>query len=196
MKRGDIVIILVAVTLAIVAARVIFPEEIGNAINEVIDMLVVLTTTEEHRLSQLEPETQAAARQFLQAMANKGYQVEVGRTLGTAADTARNREKGTTAIAEGSHSWHEIARALDVYPVDPATGVADRNGVNNDLFIEMHQTAAQFGFRNIAYDEMWQRKYINTSKGKVWDGGHLEFWGPYSSKSAAIAAEGSNYGIG
>lgn len=159
------------------------------------DTLRELTESEETRLQQLEYETQAQVRGLISDLAAQGIAVYVGQTL-------RSHEAEAAAVAAGrsavtSYSWHEIGRAVDLYPINPDTGSADKAGKRLDLFQAMHAAARERGFRGLAFEADGVTKhYLNTSKGKVWDGGHLEWRSPYGSISAAVAAEGSNYGIG
>lgn len=184
-------ILAVTVVLAIVAATYWPDTLVGEAINNVVDQLVILTTTEESRLSQLEPETEQMVRQLLQNLANAGMMVEVGSTLRTQAQEKAAIASGHSAVK--THSWHEIGRAVDLYPYDPNTGQPDMNGKNDALFIQMQQAAVDLGFHQIAYDSNWNRKYLSNG---VWDGGHMEWHGPYATIADAVASEGGNYGIG
>jgi hypothetical protein len=192
--------IVAAVGIALVVTMILFPDSaIGGAIayagNSVVDEFVVLLTSEESRLSQLEPETQSMVRQLLQNLANQGMQVHVGNSLRTQAQEKAAIESGHSAVK--THSWHELGRAVDLYPIDPDTNQPDMNGSNDALFVQMQQAAVALGFRQIAYDDNWNRRYITTSAGKkLWDGGHIEWHGPYATIADAVATEGSNYGIG
>ena len=62
----------------------------------------------------------------------------------------------------------------------------------------MQQAAVNAGFHQLAYNtDDWSRHYITNSAGKqIWDGGHMEWHGPYATIADAVAAEGANYGIG
>jgi hypothetical protein len=167
---------------------------LGYAINSVGDTLADLTSTEEGRLEKLEPTTQSLVRQLLDQLASQGTTVYVGSTIRTVA-----QEKADVAAGKSSkgqvYSWHNLGRAVDLYPVNPDTGKPDYNGVRYDLFSIMASVATSLGFRSLAYNADGSRHYLNTVKGPIWDGGHLEYHGPYSSLSEAIAAEGSDYGI-
>jgi hypothetical protein len=121
--------------------------------------------------------------------------VHVGQTLRSSA-----QEKDAIASGHSSStlkvSWHQLGRAVDLYPIDPDTGVADTSGARDDLFQQMVATARTLGFRSLAYeDDGVTRHYIQGTKGPIWDGGHLEWRAPYSSISEAVAAEGADYGI-
>lgn len=109
----------------------------------------------------------------------------------TSAQEKKLIEDGKTA-ATLTHSWHELRRAVDLYPIDPDTGKPDDNGRRLDLYIAMHAKAKAMGFRGIAFEADGVTKhYIKNSKGKlVWDGGHLECRGPYATIAQAWAAEG------
>jgi hypothetical protein len=194
-SKLDILAIVVIVVAAAIVGTVLFPDTVGFAVNSVVDELVVLTSTEEGRLSQLEPETQAQVRTLLQTLADQGMQVQVGQTLRTQAEEKVAVDTGHSAVK--THSWHEIGRAVDLYPIDPDTNQPDLNGTRDDLFQTMQQAAVAAGFHQIAYDDNWNRKYLTSASGKkFWDGGHIEWRGPYATIADAVASEGVNYGIG
>jgi hypothetical protein len=92
----------------------------------VVDAFVVLTTTEEYRLSQLEPETQSMVRQLIQELANQGLQVQVGQTLRTTAQEKAAIDAGRSAVKTAS--WHQSGRAVDLYPIDPDSNQPDLSG--------------------------------------------------------------------
>lgn len=169
--------------------------DLGYTINSAGDALASLTSSEEGKLEKLEPTTQLLVRQLLDQMAAQGIDVYVGETIRTVA-----AEKADVAAGKSSkgqvYSWHNIGRAVDLYPINPDTGKADLNGVRNDLFTTMAALATALGFRSLAYNADGSRHYLNTVKGPVWDGGHIEYHGVYSSLAEAIAAEGPDYGIG
>jgi hypothetical protein len=165
-----------------------------NPIAELGDLAVSLTTTDEQRLSRLEPETQAAARALINALAAAGLSVKVGQTLRTPAEEKAVIDAGRSAVK--THSWHELGRALDLYPIDPDTGAADLKGARVDLFRTMHDVAAGLGFRGTAFNSDGSKRLITNSAGrKIWDGGHLEYRGPYATIAEAVAAEGAAFGV-
>jgi 3D (Asp-Asp-Asp) domain-containing protein len=175
---------------AIIAGIMLFPEEI-DAIG---DALVELTTSEETRLSQLEPTTQALVRQLIQTLVNQGLVVHIGQTLRTQAAEKAAIAAGKSAVK--THSWHEIGRAVDMYPINPDTGSPDMDGVRVDLFLQMQRTAESYGFRQIAFKDDNTKRLITNAKGKeIWDGGHMEYRGDYATIAEAVAAEGATYGI-
>ena len=95
-------------------------------------------------------------------------------------------------------SPHSLGRAVDLYPIDPATGKWDRNVNRLDLYQAMHAAAKSLGWRGLAFEaDGVTKKYLTNSKGKkIWDGGHLEWREPHATIVAAVAAEGAVYGIG
>lgn len=161
---------------------------------DTIDALRDLTSSEEDRLSNLEYQTQDQVRGLIADLAGQGLAVYVGQTLRSHDEEAAAIDAGRSAVK--SYSWHELGRAVDLYPINPDTGSADKAGKRVDLFQQMHAAAAARGFRGIAFNADGSKRYITTSKGKVWDGGHLEWRDPYGSISEAVAAEGAAYGIG
>ncbi len=177
----------------------------GDIGDEIGDALVMLTSTDESRLSQLEPETQAQVRGLIQDLANgvpdpgypagdvlASFPVHVGNTLRTQAEEKAAIASGHSAVK--SHSWHEIGRAVDLYPIDSNTGKIAAD--DSPLYLVMQQAAVARGFRQIAFDDNWDRRYITNAQGKkIWDGGHMEWRGPYDSIAEAVNAEGASYGI-
>lgn len=187
LERKDYVLVGIAIILAIVAATIMFPESVGYVVDSVVDTFVVLTTSEETRLSQLEPETQAKVRELIQRLANKGIAVHVGQTLRTSAEEKAVIASGHSGVK--SNSWHESGRAVDLYPIDPDTLQPDMNGKRDDLFVSMQQEATDMGFHQIAYNGDWTRRYITNAQGKkIWDGGHVEWQGGYASATDALNA--------
>jgi hypothetical protein len=185
--KTDLVVVLVAVGIALIAASILMPDQVEEIANNIVDQLVILTTTEETRLSQLEPETQAMVRQLLQQLQNEGLTVYVGQTLRSPAQEKAAIDSGHSGVK--THSWHESGRAVDLYPIDPDTLSPDMNGRRDDLFIQMQQAAVALGFHQIAYDGFWQRKYITNAQGKkIWDGGHMEWQGSFASATDAFNA--------
>lgn len=164
----------------------------GDLGDEVGDALVTLTSSDESRLQQLEPDTQANVRQLIQLLAN-GYQgadgtftrmdIHVGQTLRTQAQEKQAIDSGHSAIK--THSWHESGRAADLYPINPDTGRPDLDGVRDDLFFAMQSAAQSLGFQQLAYNADGSRRYINGTHGAIWDGGHIEWHGPYSTATQA-----------
>lgn len=167
---------------------------VGLTINEAGDALASITSTEEGRLEELEPDTQSLVRQLLNQMADQGIHVLVGSTGRTMAQEKADVSNGKSSKGQ-TYSWHMIGRAVDLYPINPDTGKPDYNGVRDDLFQTMASLATSLGLRSLAYNNDGTRRYLNTVKGKVWDGGHVEYHGPYGDLASAIATEGSAYGI-
>jgi hypothetical protein len=172
-------------------------DEDGGIVDTALDMLALLTSTEASRVDQLQPEVQTQLLSLIGTLADQGLKVYVGSTRRTAAQEKANVDKGVTS-AGLTYSWHELGRAVDLYPVDPDTGKPDLAGKRLDLFIQMHAAAKAAGWRGIAFEaDGVTRHYLTNSKGKkVWDGGHLEWRAPHATIAAAVAAEGSDYGIG
>lgn len=172
-------------------------EEDGGIMDTVLDALALLTSSEADRMSKLAPETREALGVLIEELAGEGLRVFIGQTLRTAAEEKSNVEAGKTA-AGLVYSWHQIGRAVDLYPIDPDTNKADYAGRRVDLFAQMHATAKRLGWRGIAFqaDGITKRTIINSKGKAVWDGGHLEWRTPHATIAAAVRAEGANYGIG
>jgi hypothetical protein len=162
-----------------------------SVIDMVADFLALLTSSEVERMEQLEPETQSRLRDLILALGVKGIRVFVGQTHRTAAQEKANIAAGKTS-ANLTHSWHELRRAVDLYPYDPDTNKPDLDGRRVDLFRAMHDEAKAIGFHGIAFNDDGSKKLLTNAKGKrIWDGGHLECRGPYATIAEAWAAEGN-----
>lgn len=139
--------------------------------------------------ARLEPETLARYLQLKQILAGMGIQLFTGSTRRSEAEQQANVEKG---VSSTSISWHLVGRAVDAYPIDPATGKPDLNGRRGDLFRIMHQQWARLGGRGLAYLPYPNgpvRQLTNNQGRRYWDGGHLEFHGPFATAAAAYNAE-------
>lgn len=195
MPQGMIVLGLLA-GVAIAALLLKQSEEEGDVglLDSIGDIWVQLTTTEESRIAQLQPDVQAELRLLLSDLFAAGLPVEVGSTLRTSAKEkaliAAGKTSGTLKV-----SWHQLGRAVDMYPLDE-NGTADRAGKDVDKFRRMHEIAADRGWRGIAFNADGSKHYITNAQGKlVWDGGHLEWRAPYGSIAEAVQAEGAAYGL-
>lgn len=131
-----------------------------------------LTKSESKRMAELLPHVQRALQYTINDLASQGIKILVGQTLRTSDQTAANVKSGSSATTK---SWHELRRAVDCYVIDPDTDTPDMNGKRVDLYKKMHQTAKKYGFTNIAFYSDWSKRLITTSKGKIWDGGHMQF---------------------
>ena len=172
-------------------------DEDGGLLETAMDAITLLTSTEASRVDQLQPDVQAQLMTLIGTLADQGIKVYVGQTRRTAAQEKANVDAGKTA-AGLKYSWHELGRAVDLYPIDPDTGKADLAGRRVDLFAAMHAAAKAQGWRGIAFEaDGVSKHYITNSKGRpVWDGGHIEWRAPHATIAAAVAAEGAAYGIG
>lgn len=171
-------------------------DEDGGFVDTTLDVLTLLSSSETARMDQLQDEPKQKLLELIGTLADQGIRVYVGQTLRTAAEEKSNVDKGVTS-AGLQYSWHELGRAVDLYPVDPDTGKADYAVKRLDLYIAMHAAAKAAGWRGIAFEaDGVTRHYLTNSKGKkIWDGGHLEWRSPYPTLVAAIDAEGSAYGL-
>ena len=133
---------------------------------------IVSNAQEQKKLDGLLPEVRAALGELRTRLRAKGIDTWVGSTLRDDATQAGYVDAGVSATQK---SWHLVGRAVDLYPYDPLTGRPDLAGHNTEAFRTMHAEASRVGFRGLAFNTDGSKRYINTSKGKVWDGGHLEY---------------------
>ncbi len=173
-------------------ALLIFDQaEGGTVLDELGDWFTDLTSSEQERLDQLEPGTRAAVDQLLAESQAAGFPLYVGQTRRTPAQEKALKDAGKTA-ASLSVSWHELGRAVDLYP-RLSTGAPDYNGTDLNAFRNFQAIAVNLGFRSLAFNDDGSKRLITNSKGKkIWDGGHVEWRDPYDSIGAAVAAEGTD----
>lgn len=184
---------IVVVLLLIVSGTV---SDDGGMLDEIGDAIVRLTTTDEARLAKLEPSTQAQVRELLQRLAlEDGISIKVGQTLRTPAEEKAAIDAGRSAVK--THSWHELGRAVDLYPLDETgSAILNPTAAQLDLFRRMHAVAVEMGFRSLAFESDGSRHYITNKSGKgIWDGGHIEWRAPFGSIAEAVEAEGAEFGI-
>jgi hypothetical protein len=136
---------------------------------------------------QLEPETRERYLQLKSILAGRGISLYTGSTRRTPAEQQKALDSGNSAT---SISWHMTGRAVDAYPIDPATGQPDLKAKRPDLFRIMHQVWASLGGQGLAYLPYpdGPNRIITGAKGRIWDGGHLEWRGQYSSAAEAYRA--------
>jgi len=191
-KRDEKIALAVAGGAAVLGGLWWWSEENGgaNVIDLVGDLMYSLTTSEEDKIAALQQETQSKLRDLILALWDQDQlRVFVGQTKRTAAQEKANYEAGKTS-AHLTHSWHELGRAVDLYPYNPDTGEPDLKGKRVDLFRVMHNRAKAMGFHGIAFNDDGSQKIIVNANGKkIWDGGHLEDRGSYTTIAQAWAAE-------
>jgi hypothetical protein len=152
--------------LLIVAALVVLLI-IGGGVTVVA---LKLSASEEKKLAGLQPHVRRKVEELLRRMAARGHRVLVGSTLRSDAEQKAIVERGNSAT---SNSWHLVGRAVDLYPYGP-DGKPDMDGRHVSLYRALHEESAKLGFQNLAFNDDGSIRYITTSKGKVWDAGHVE----------------------
>lgn len=135
----------------------------------------------------LEPETLRRYLMLKSRLAARGIQLFTGSTRRTQEEEEGHKAAGRSAT---SMSWHMSGRALDAYPINPATGKADFKAVRADLFRVMHQEWHRLGGHGLAYLPYpdGPNRIIRGPHGSFWDAGHLEFRGGYATAAQAYAA--------
>lgn len=122
----------------------------------------------------LTDDTKRALRALLGALAQAGIRVKVGSTGRSELEQARQMAAGRSATMQ---SAHRRGQAVDLYPIDPTTGFPDYAGRRLELYQRMHEIAARLGWRGLAFNPDGSRRYLQTARGRIWDGGHLEWKG-------------------
>ena len=154
-------------------------------------MVLHLSKTEEAKLAELEPETQSRVRQLLARLEARGFRYYVGSAVRDLIDQAAALADGKSDVKVG---WHQLARAVDIYSYDPVAHEIDLNGRNEDFYRALHEEAYELGLWGLAYRPYPSGPKHFLSSG-AWDGGHVEFHGPYATLAEAISAEGEKYGV-
>ncbi len=178
--------VLGALTALVIGVYLIAQDD-GGLADELGDALDMLTSTEAYRLSRLEPQTRAMVQQLIADSWNEdGIRLTVGQTDRTPAQEKALVAGGKTA-ASLKVSWHELGRAVDLYPDnrdDPGSLGA---------YQTFHARAVAMGFRSIAFNADGSKHLIKNSAGKmIWDGGHIEWREPYDTIAQAVQAEGTD----
>lgn len=123
----------------------------------------------------LTPATTRALAALLGALAAAGIRVRVGSAGRSDAAQWRALDAGRSGTFQ---SKHRTGEAVDLYPIDPATGAPDLAGRNVELFRRMHAIAQKLGWRGLAFNADGSLRYLtNPRGGRFWDGGHLEWSG-------------------
>ena len=151
---------------------------------------VVPTVSRELRLSGLLPHVRAAFEALENDLLNNHHiRLHVGSTVRNETEQSKLVNSGNSAT---NHSWHLLRRAIDTYPIVEASGKPDINGTHLELYKTLHNVAPKYGFRGLAFNPDGTKRYITGKKGKVWDGGHLEY--PDGMTWAQAAAKDKNIG--
>jgi hypothetical protein len=146
------------------------------------------TAKETARLDALEPSVGSRVRQLRANLLLKGIRTTVGQTV-RSDEEQENLPDTATATND---SWHEVARAIDLYPHRP--GQAWDKGDWAD-YVAMYTEAAKLGARQIGMNADGTKRFITNRAGtKTWDGGHLEFRDglTYAQAKAAFEEARSN----
>lgn len=128
--------------------------------------------SQRHNLTSLAPALRARLAQLIARMAARGIRLVVG-------STKRDAETQAALVAAGRSATHAskhlTGEAVDVYPVDPATGQVDVHGKNEALYRTLHAEWAALGGKGLAFTPYpsGPKRYLQTNRGPVWDAGHL-----------------------
>lgn len=145
---------------------------------------LVETVGEKRKLDLLLPHVRSAVETIRARLAARGIKTIVGSTRRTDAEQAALVAKGSSAT---QNSWHELGRAVDLYPVGEAGGIARDSEVA--LYRAMVDEAKKVGGESLAFNADGSKRLISTSAGKIWDAGHLQFRDGMTWAQAAKAAK-------
>ncbi len=148
-----------------------------------------LTPGELSRIQRLTAQTRERVLRVIEDLAAQGFDVYVGRTIGTAADTA-------AAVASGhaskgmTHDWHELGRAADLRRRAANGGPDfDQSAASEPFWRALYAAATAHGMRSLAYRDDGSKLIIHGAHGDIWDSGHVEYRAPYATLAEAVAAE-------
>ncbi len=126
---------------------------------------------DEAKLDQLLPHIRPLAVQLIDTLTTQhGMTMAIGRT-----GTTPKQQAGLIAAGKSAtiHSWHLLGRAIDLYPVVEGKLAGEKD---EGLYRLMHIEAYKLGWEGIAYalDGSWNKRYIKTVTGVIWDAPHLQ----------------------
>lgn len=156
---------------------------LGALVLTPVAVKLVETASEKRKLDALVPGVRTAVETIRARLAARGIKTIVGSTRRTDTEQAALVAKGSSAT---NNSWHELGRAIDLYPVGAAGGIAKESEV--DLYRAMVEEARKLGGESLAFNSDGTKRYITTSAGKVWDAGHLQFRDGMTFAQAQAAA--------
>jgi hypothetical protein len=152
--------------------------------------LLLVTESNVWKISQLEPETRRRAQMLLDWLEAQGWKPKITSTI-------RTEEQQAKAVAAGksgqSITWHFSGRAMDLLLTNPVTGKVMETPTTAEIeayYRPMHQKWAALGGTGLAFGPYPDGpiRRINGTKGPFWDGGHVEFHGPFTTAALAYAA--------
>lgn len=141
------------------------------------------------RLELLTPEAHWRVERVIQRMRARGFDVYVGRTLGTAADVAAAVAAGRASTGM-THDWHMLGRAADLRQRKATGGPNfDQSSASEPFWRALYEEATEVGLRSLAYNPDGSKLLIHAAHGTIWDSGHVEFRQPFATLADAVAAE-------
>jgi hypothetical protein len=148
---------------------------------------IILRRSEAARIAALRLDTKTRILELRRKLLERGIAVHIGSTARSVSEQASILASGRTTTPG---SWHLVGRAADVYPIDPKTGKPDYAGRRVDLYRIMVEEAEKLGLRSLAFNPDGSKRTLVGKKGPFWDGGHLEYRGPFATVAQAAKAEG------
>jgi hypothetical protein len=150
--------------------------------------LFAVSKTDAVKLAGLEPETARRVQELQRRMAARGIKTKITVGRRSPEQQLKEVEQGDSAVTIG---WHMSGRAADLLVWDDKLGAWDEAGRREDLYRLMHQEWFNLGGHGLAYSPYPTGPVhrITTKKGKVWDAGHVEYHGPFTTAAAAWTAE-------
>lgn len=145
---------------------------------------VIATASEEKKLAALQPHIRTRVETIRARLAARGVKTIVGSTRRTDAEQEALVDKG---VSSTNNSWHELGRAVDLYPVGAEGGIAKESEIA--LYRVLVEEAVKLGATSYAFNADGSKKYLTNKAGKkYWDAGHIH-WTDGLTFAAAAAAD-------
>lgn len=146
-----------------------------------------MNAVELDRLEKLIPEARWRVERVIMSMRVSGYDLYIGRTLGTKEDIAKAVAAGRAA-AGMTRDWHELGRAVDLRLRNEKGGPDwDTSPASYPFWRALYVDATALGLRCLGYRPDGSRLLIKTKRGSTWDPGHCEYRAPFATLAEAVA---------
>ena len=152
---------------------------------------MTFTDAEEARLARCQPDAQAAFRTIADRMEARRMPVFIG-------ETGRTDIQQAVAVASGkssehqTKSWHTLKppvgpRACDFRKRLPGDAF-DPTTDDEEFFQALYEEATAADCRSLAFHPDGTKIILQTTRGPLWDAGHVEYRHPYATLEEAWEA--------
>jgi hypothetical protein len=148
-----------------------------------------MTAAEAKHLDGLRPTSRPKFDALIAAMIVRGFDPYVGQVLRTMTEQDEARVAGTTSKGQ-KLSWHMIGRAVDFRRRLPDGSEDKTTSGPDDFWRALYEEATKLGLRSLAYHPDGTKLLLN---GTLWDAGHVEDRGEWTTLAQAVAVEGPEF---